>query len=272
MKNVELTTTQKSALTAFQSKGQMTQLRLSIVLGCEKALARNVTMQLIELGLVTDYKNGQYNINAAGKAALKIPSGKTTFKVIEDEPAPAKQEPVLLADLEFQQNQRFLAADAAARKIEDEAVHSLPAADTSEPVTFPAPGGPIGETVAVAVVDGFVGDDSEVDAVLAASVEQEPARQVLVVPPEQADQLAEKPTELVELNQAAPADFDTLVRQGLARLNQRLGMQPVHIDKMGLKVETLQALANSIGPVDPSVQELLLLIAADLRMIAARSS
>jgi hypothetical protein len=69
------------------------------------------------------------------------------------------------------------------------------------------------------------------------------------------------------------ADFATLVRQGLARLNAQMGQQPITIENAALKVETLELLAESIGVTnEPQVYDVLRAIAQDLRRIADRSS
>lgn len=78
--------------------------------------------------------------------------------------------------------------------------------------------------------------------------------------------------ELPALDLNAPADFDTLVRQGLARLNAQLGLAPVVIDRMELKIDTLGELAGVIGQVDTHLEDLLLAVVKDLQRIADRSS
>lgn len=233
MSNVELTEFQLAALAKFDGVRALTETGLARVLKCEKAVARHAITTLTKAGLIKAYGAYEFAITSEGQLRLggkskpdpkakreadKIPSGESKFKVIEDDFAPALAE--------------------VAKTIAPEAVHSLPAADTSE---------------------------------------TEPARQVLVVPPEQAEAVtaqvwAEKPTELVELNQEAPADFDTLVRQGLARLNAQLGLQPVVIDRLELKIDTLGELAGLVGQVDANLEDLLLAVVKDLQRIADRSS
>lgn len=120
--------------------------------------------------------------------------------------------------------------------------------------------------------------------------EQEPASQVLVVPPEQAEAVtaqvwagkpysdmakdlegvnfsSARPTELPALDLNAPADFDTLVRQGLARLNAQLGLQPAKIDNIDLKIEVLSKLAASAAPVSIDLSLLIAAVAKDLHRI-----
>lgn len=78
---------------------------------------------------------------------------------------------------------------------------------------------------------------------------------------------------IVELPTPERADFGTLVRQGLARLNAQLGLQPIAIENAALKVETLEAIAESIGATnEPHVYTLLRAIAQDIQRIADRSS
>lgn len=74
------------------------------------------------------------------------------------------------------------------------------------------------------------------------------------------------------MKRTKPADFDTLVRQGMARLNAQMGLQPVQIDRLDLKIDTLGELASSISQVDANVADLLLAVVEDLRRIADRSS
>ncbi len=91
---------------------------------------------------------------------------------------------------------------------------------------------------------------------------------VVVVPDAQtADQLADQ---LSPLPAAEQADFDTLVLQGLARLNRQLGMQPVTIQDASLKVETLAALADAIGRTEPHVSIVLKAIINDIQHINGR--
>lgn len=88
-----------------------------------------------------------------------------------------------------------------------------------------------------------------------------------------AEQVPEQePEPMPELIKEAPADFQTLVRQGLARLNAQLGLQPVVIDRLQLKIDTLGELAGVIGQVDANVEDLLLAVVKDLQRIADRTS
>jgi hypothetical protein len=76
---------------------------------------------------------------------------------------------------------------------------------------------------------------------------------------------------LPALDLNAPADFDTLVRQGMARLNAQMGLQPIAIENAALKVEALEAIAESIGATnEPHVYNLLRAIAQDLQRLTAK--
>lgn len=108
---MNLTPKQMKILHLFLLQGQMGIMRLATLMQCEKALARNMVDELVRLGLLVRYENTQYNISAAGKARLpaqhaeqvaaerkakKTPSNKTTFKVVEEDHAPARK-PVTVA-------------------------------------------------------------------------------------------------------------------------------------------------------------------------------
>lgn len=184
---MSLTPQQSTALKNFIMLGQMSAVRLSAVMQIEKALARNLIAQLEARGLLTDYKNSQYGVSAAGRAEMLGLKAKE----------PEDQQRQIRRSVK-----RMAAAEAEAVSCE-------------------------------------------------------------LVPVE---------AEIVELPAPEQADFDTLVRQGLARLNQRLGMKPVKIDNLRLKIETLTSLAESAGQVDKPVQDILFAIANDLHLFADRTS
>jgi hypothetical protein len=66
-------------------------------------------------------------------------------------------------------------------------------------------------------------------------------------------------------------DFDTLVRQGLDRLNERLGRPTVEIENADLKVETLQKLSDSAWEFSEEVAALLKQIANDIQRCSGGS-
>jgi hypothetical protein len=68
------------------------------------------------------------------------------------------------------------------------------------------------------------------------------------------------------------ASFDILVRKGLERLNHQLGLKPVEIDRLDLKIETLTRMARLIAPIESAVEDVLLSVVEDLRRISDRSS
>lgn len=75
---------------------------------------------------------------------------------------------------------------------------------------------------------------------------------------------------IAELPAIQQADFGTLVRQGLARLNSQLGLKPVKIDEPKLKVEALTKLSDSLKDFDLPLSVLLNDIARDIQNAADR--
>ncbi len=71
--------------------------------------------------------------------------------------------------------------------------------------------------------------------------------------------------QFAELPAPDRADFATLVRQGLARLNENLGRQPIEIKNAALKVEALNGLAEAFAGFDASIFVLLKDIAQDIQ-------
>lgn len=61
--------------------------------------------------------------------------------------------------------------------------------------------------------------------------------------------------------------FDELVQIGLKKLNDRLGFKPQQIDRLDLKIDTLNALSEAVGQVDANVQDPLLAIIIDLQNV-----
>lgn len=270
MNIADLTPFHLTALSNFNGKRALTETGLANALNCEKAVARHAINVLKNTGMIKKLGVYEFTITPEGIGKLTekqlisakvepktrkistvseavgkmVASESTALEGIMNAPTITVQEPrLMLADLEHQQNQRWLAEDAAAREIPAEAVHDLP-----------------------------------------------PANQVLVVPPEQAEAVtaqvwAGKPysemakdlegvnfssartTELPALDLNAPADFDTLVRQGLARLNAQLGLQPVHIENIDLKIEALSKLATSTAPISKELADLVSAISKDLHRI-----
>lgn len=76
---------------------------------------------------------------------------------------------------------------------------------------------------------------------------------------------------LDELKESGRSDFDTLVRQGLDRLNERLGRPTVEIENADLKVETLQKLSDSAWEFSEEVAALLKQIANDIQRCSGGS-
>lgn len=68
------------------------------------------------------------------------------------------------------------------------------------------------------------------------------------------------------------ADFQTLVRQGLARLNKQLGVKLVTIEKADLKVEALTNLSKTLAGFDTALSVLLADVARDIQRVDNRSS
>lgn len=66
-------------------------------------------------------------------------------------------------------------------------------------------------------------------------------------------------------------DFKTLVMRGLVKLNAQLGLKQHSIADFDLKIDTLGQLAESVGQVDASVQDVLLAVIADLQAVGERS-
>lgn len=95
---------------------------------------------------------------------------------------------------------------------------------------------------------GIVSDQAQADV-----AEAKLNKVVVVSDAQTADQLAEQ---LAPLPAAEQADFDTLVLQGLARLNRQ--------------VETLAALADAIGRTEPHVSIVLKAIINDIQHINGR--
>lgn len=61
--------------------------------------------------------------------------------------------------------------------------------------------------------------------------------------------------------------FDHLVRQGLERLNERLGYAPPTIENAALKIEALESIANNTKVISPEFSVLILDIVSDLKKI-----
>lgn len=133
----------------------------------------------------------------------------------------------------------------------------------------------IGELLKLGLIENVAGMDHRInDKGIAKLVELE-----LVEPAPERGSRGGKVTpqahepQFIEISAPERADFDTLVRQGLARLNQQMGLEPLKIKNAVLKIETLRTLAQMAASVDePQTCQLLTEIAADIQRIADRSS
>jgi predicted transcriptional regulator len=229
----DLTPFHLTALLQFHGVRALTETGLARVLKVEKATAKHALNVLTSTELVKRYGSWEYVITKVGTAHL------VEKKLIKPEKATTKARTISTVS---------------------EAVGKLVASESKALKKVLAPTADLTE---VALAD----TKHQFDLVVDAASTTIAAEAVHSLPPADPE-----PAPMPALDLTAPADFDTLVRQGLARLNAQLGLQPVVIDRLELKIDTLGELAGVIGQVDTHLEDLLLAVVKDLQRIADRSS
>lgn len=229
----DLTPFHLTALAKFNGKRALTETGLARELRCEKAVAKHAIRVLLGANLLKNV--GTYEFAITHDGVLKLGGKPKPAQVVKE----VKLEELEVIDLPETSHDHVADIAAGMGIVSDQAQE------------------PCNEAEAKLAVTKAQADLAEAKL-----------NKVVVVPDAQtADQLAEQ---LAPLPAAEQADFDTLVLQGLARLNRQLGMQPVTIQDASLKVETLAALADAIGRTEPHVSIVLKAIINDIQHINGR--
>lgn len=242
---------QKEALQFFlNKKNGCSTTSLAREMKCDKALAAGLIRAMTDLGALNENGNGMFTISREGRQALgapDIPDPHDVGKLEALDLPPSKQTLQALAEMvsedvmtKFEQA-RAEGLDQVSFNVKKSGVLNIENGQATftpdpEPAPSPEPQTPTLPGADQIVFTAPTGDWGKLPA---------PDR----------------------------ADFATLVRQGMARLNAQLGLQPVAIENAALKVETLEFLAESIGATnEPHVYTLLRAIAQDVQRISERSS
>jgi hypothetical protein len=220
MKDIQLNKNQMQALKfTLDNKCIVSALTLHRHMQCDRATAKNLIEQLVDLEFLTLCSNGQHMLSPDGMDYL----------VMKGVPG-ANVKKNITATVE-----------SAAKKLADRETTGLKDA-IQKPVEV--------KTIGVDVqAGGLVADEPK-------------PRHTIEHLKEEAQTARNR---LSELKASELIDFDTLVRQGLDRLNKRLGYDPVEIKNADLKAEILLNLSTNVWEISEEIAAILKEIANDIQ-------
>lgn len=261
--SVELSGFHVECLKKFKGVRALTETGLARVMKSEKAVAKHAISVLLKAGYLKKFGAYEYALTTDGDLRLggKPPAKSTLKEVTADE-----LEPLNVPDESSKAIEQLeaITGDEAAPDFYGAMAASMGMATDAESVAVAAVDVQADNIVFKSPVDWAFGIVDPTTSPSADNAE----RQTI---PEMGNLQIEKAT-IAELCEEKPANFETLVRQGLARLNAQLGVQPYHIFDADLKIEACRALSSALVLTEPDVSALLMAISFDLQSINDRTS